>query len=43
MAVTALTFAGLFEYNFGDTEVLIATLLVIAVPFSRAVSGDSRG
>ena len=43
MAVTALTFAGLFEFNFGDTEVLIATLLVTAVPFSRAVSDEPRG
>jgi O-antigen ligase len=43
LAVTALTFAGLFEYNFGDTEVLIATLLVLAVPFSRAVSPGAGG
>ncbi|MFN2386186.1 MAG: O-antigen ligase family protein [Thermoanaerobaculia bacterium] len=43
MAVTALTFAGLFEYNFGDTEVLIATLMAMAVPFSRAVSAAPDG
>jgi len=36
LAGTAVTVAGLFEYNFGDTEVLMATLLVFAVPFSRA-------
>jgi O-antigen ligase len=42
MAVTALTFAGLFEYNFGDTEVLIGALIAMAVPFSRAVT-PARG
>jgi O-antigen ligase len=36
LAGTALAVAGLFEYNFGDTEVEMATLLVFAVPFSRA-------
>ena len=36
IAGTALCVAGLFEYNFGDTEVEMATLLVLALPFSRA-------
>src|SRR5262249_58739097 len=36
LAGAALTVAGLFEYNFGDTEVEIATLLVFALPFSQA-------
>ncbi len=36
LAGLALTVAGLFEYNFGDTEVEMATLLVFAVPFSAA-------
>ena len=36
LAGTALCVAGLFEYNFGDTEVEMATLLVLALPFSRA-------
>jgi O-antigen ligase len=36
LAGTAITVAGFFEYNFGDTEVEMATLLVFAVPFSRA-------
>jgi O-antigen ligase len=42
IAGTALCVAGLFEYNFGDTEVEMATLLVFALPFSRAAepSGD---
>jgi len=35
LAATALTVAGLFEYNFGDTEVEMATLLVFALPFSK--------
>jgi O-antigen ligase len=41
MAVTALTLAGLFEYNFGDTEVEMATLLVMAIPFCAALRADS--
>lgn len=36
LAGAAITVAGLFEYNFGDTEVEMATLLVLAMPFSRA-------
>lgn len=32
-AVTAFLVAGLFEYNFGDTEVLLVTLSVMALPF----------
>ena len=34
LAGSALTVAGLFEYNFGDTEVEMATLLIFAMPFS---------
>jgi O-antigen ligase len=36
LAGGALTVAGLFEYNFGDTEVEMATLLLFAIPFSKA-------
>jgi O-antigen ligase len=36
LAGVALFAAGFFEYNFGDTEVEMATLLVLAVPFARA-------
>jgi hypothetical protein len=36
LAGAALTAFGFFEYNFGDTEVEIATLLVFALPFSAA-------
>lgn len=35
LAGVALFIAGFFEYNFGDTEVEMATLLVIAIPFAR--------
>jgi O-antigen ligase len=38
LAGTALFVAGFFEYNFGDTEVEMATLLVLAVPFSNAMA-----
>lgn len=36
LAGAAITVAGFFEYNFGDTEVEMATLIVLALPFSRA-------
>jgi O-antigen ligase len=36
LAGAAVVVAGLFEYNFGDTEVEMATLVVFALPFSRA-------
>ena len=41
MAGTAITIAGFFEYNFGDTEVEMATLLILALPFSRVAEGPS--
>ena len=40
LAGTALFVAGFFEYNFGDTEVEMATLLVLAIPFSGAMRRD---
>ena len=36
LAGVAVGVAGLFEYNFGDTEVEMATLVVYALPFSKA-------
>jgi O-antigen ligase len=42
LAVAAGSVAGLFEYNFGDKEVLMATLPLIALPFSRAMRRDAR-
>jgi O-antigen ligase len=41
MACVALFTAGFFEYNFGDTEIEMATLLVWAVPFSAAVGCEA--
>ena len=38
LGVAAVTVAGLFEYNFGDKEVLMATLLLLALPFSRGMT-----
>jgi len=38
LAGAALFCAGFFEYNWGDTEVEMATLLVLAVPFSQAAA-----
>jgi len=37
LAITGLSVAGLFEYNFGDKEVLMATLPLLALPFCRRV------
>ncbi|MEP6767450.1 MAG: O-antigen ligase family protein [Acidobacteriota bacterium] len=39
----ALFVAGLFEYNFGDTEIEMATLLILAIPFSKALAGRESG
>lgn len=35
-ALASLFAAGMFEYNFGDVEVLMATLVVLALPFAAA-------
>jgi O-antigen ligase len=35
LASVALFVAGLFEYNFGDTEIEMATLVLWAIPFGR--------
>jgi O-antigen ligase len=43
IAGAAITVAGLFEYNFGDTEVEMATLIVFALPFSRAADAEAPG
>jgi hypothetical protein len=34
LAIAGLSVAGLFEYNWGDAEVWIPTLAVLAVPFA---------
>ena len=40
--LTALMAAGLFEYNFGDSEVLMFTLLLMALPFGLWLQGRSQ-
>lgn len=40
LAGIALFVAGFFEYNFGDTEIEMATLLILAMPFSRAFTEE---
>jgi len=42
LAVVAASVAGIFEYNFGDKEVLMATLPLLALPFSRGMARWSR-
>jgi O-antigen ligase len=42
LAVTAASIAGLFEYNFGDKEVLMATLPLFALPFCRGMTDTYR-
>jgi O-antigen ligase len=38
--LVALLAAGMFEYNFGDSEVLLFTLLVTALPFARGAASS---
>ena len=42
LAVSGITAAGFFEYNFGDVEVLMTTLIVMAIPFSRALGREAE-
>ena len=35
-AIAAFLVAGLFEYNFGDTEVLLVAVALMALPFTVA-------
>ena len=42
LAVAGVTVAGFFEYNFGDVEVLMTTLIVMAIPFSRPFAAAAR-
>lgn len=43
LAVAGISVAGLFEYNFGDVEVLMTTLIVMSFPFSRAFRPRADG
>jgi hypothetical protein len=42
-AMTAMLAAGMFEYNFGDSEFLMLLLLIITLPFAaaRPVAADA--
>jgi O-antigen ligase len=42
LASVALFAAGFFEYNFGDTEIEMATLIVWAIPFSGATAPEGE-
>ena len=39
-AVTAMLAAGMFEYNFGDSEFLMTFLVLVTVPFAAARDAD---
>ena len=45
-ALTGFVVAGFFEYNFGDSEVLILLLFIVSAPYGAAVrveiSDESR-
>ncbi len=41
-AVTAMFTAGLFEYNFGDSEFLMLFLIVVSLPFAADHLADAR-
>jgi O-antigen ligase len=43
-AMAAMATAGLFEYNFGDSEFMMLFLLLITLPFAarRPIASDSR-
>ncbi len=41
-ALAAMLAAGLFEYNFGDSEFLMLLLVIVTLPFAAA-RGDDRG
>jgi O-antigen ligase len=41
-AVVAMLAAGMFEYNFGDSEFLMLFLVLITLPFAANANGDSH-
>lgn len=42
-AVAAMLAAGMFEYNFGDSEFLMLFLVLVTLPFAAARSGSGGG
>ena len=41
-AVVSMIVAGLFEYNFGDSEFLMLFLMLITLPFAAAANGSAK-
>jgi O-antigen ligase len=41
-ALVAMLAAGMFEYNFGDSEFLMLFLVLVTLPFAASASGDSH-
>ena len=41
-ATTAMLTAGLFEYNFGDSEFLMLFLIIVTLPFTVERTGSLR-
>ena len=41
-AITAMFTAGLFEYNFGDSEFLMLFLIIVSLPFATERSADAN-
>jgi hypothetical protein len=42
-AIVSFLVAGLFEYNFGDTEVVLVAVALMALPFVVAEPATSTG
>jgi hypothetical protein len=40
--MAAIMVAGLFEYNFGDSEILMLLLVVSALPYALARERDAQ-
>jgi len=43
LAITGLSIAGLFEYNWGDAEIWILTLFLLAVPSAPGIFNEEDG
>ena len=40
-AIVAMLAAGMFEYNFGDSEFLMLFLVLVTLPFAASPSGET--
>ncbi|MDH5742821.1 MAG: hypothetical protein OEZ52_04700, partial [Candidatus Aminicenantes bacterium] len=41
-ALLSLSVAGLFEYNFGDSEITVLFLYIITLPFTLTKKGEAE-